>query len=63
MTPEQEKTRDMIAGLILNDPDSDEDLVVCSDLSNEPDGSMTFNIRQDKIDGSVYRVTIKIEEV
>lgn len=57
-----QKYRDQVADLILKDK-KNSDLVVTSDLKNQPDGSIFFQIGEDSFDGARYQVTIKIEKI
>jgi hypothetical protein len=57
-----QKHRNQAADLILLD-DSGNDLVFTSAPESQPDGSMRFEVGENKHDGSKYRVTLKIEEL
>lgn len=57
-----QKHREQVADLILKD-ENKSDLVVTSNLEEQPDGSISFQVGEDSFDGARYKVTIKIEEV
>ena len=54
--------RRQVADLILKD-EKNNNLVICSPLDKNSDGSMSFLVGEDSPEGARYKVTIKIEEV
>ena len=57
-----QKYREQVADLILKD-DKKLDLVITSNVEEQPDGSVSFQVGEDSFDGARYQVTVKIEEV
>lgn len=54
--------RRQVADLILKD-EKGNNLVICSSLDKNSDGSMFFFVGEDCPEGMRFKVTIKIEEV
>lgn len=54
--------REQIADLLLKDPEG-RNLVFCSPITHNADGSMSFEVKPPPPEEIRYKVTLKIEEI